>query len=706
MLRRVFLLRALLGWLVAVGARLMATENQSWSSASLFKTNTVEPLTVYVSPQGRDSNSKQQPTVDVATRNTFTTIAKAKEAIAQLKTHPENRNRPIRVVLRGGTYFLTKPLIFRSEDSGSIAQPITYQSYPQEQAIISGGIKLTGWQQETVNNLKLWTVKLPAIAESSWQFQQLWVNGSRRYRSRYPNTDWLQIKKPVSRKGQPWSEGNYSVSYRQGDLDNFTLKQLKGAELVVMNRWVASRLPIKNIDSSQQKIYFEKSSVFKLNPGDYYYLENSLDFLTTPGEWYLDRQAAKLYYLPLPKEDLTTAEVIAPVLNTLMVLRGNPQNNEYLSHLKFQNLTFAHTDWHLPPRLAGYNQNASEVPAAIRADGIQDCVWHRCDFVHLGNYALELRDDCQYNRIASCNFYDLGGGGIKIGNQYPQAAGKNSGSVTSHNFLVGNHLYEGGKFFPSAVAIAIFKSHDNLIARNQIHDYYYTGITVMGTWGIEPTSAYQNRIEYNHIHHIGQPQNSDRPLFDDLGGIYILGAQPGTKVSHNTVHDIQALRYGGWGIYLDAGSSEILVEHNLVHHTSHGGFSQHYGKENLIRYNIFALGENFQLQRHRKDLEFAKKHNFTSFYFVNNIVYWDSGKFISGVKEKAQSYAVFRDNIYWHIDLDKDQLFLGGLTWSEWQKGEPGSQAIDPLFVAPQEGNFQLQPNSPVSTQFRQIVRQ
>ncbi|MGL5074664.1 MAG: right-handed parallel beta-helix repeat-containing protein, partial [Waterburya sp.] len=269
---------------------------------------------------------------------------------------------------------------------------------------------------------------------------------------------------------------------------------------------------------------------------------------------------------------------------------------------------------------------------------------------------------------------------------------------TSHNFIINNHLFDGGKFFHSAAAIAVVKSHDNLIAHNHIHDYYYTGITVMGTWGFEATPAYQNLIEHNHIHHIGKLSNGEGPIISDMGGIYILGRQKGTKIRHNKIHDIEGLRYGGWGIYLDEGSSYILVEHNLVYKTSHGGFVQHYGRENLIRYNIFALGKTSQIHRVEKDLKFARDGNFISFRFENNIVYWQEGEFITGfdpanTNEKYQSHVVFNHNIYWK--QQPSDFSLGNLTWQQWQQRDRHSLITDPLFIAPQENNFQLQPDSP-----------
>ena len=77
-----------------------------------------------------------------------------------------------------------------------------------------------------------------------------------------------------------------------------------------------------------------------------------------------------------------------------------------------------------------------------------------------------------------------------------------------------------------------------------------------------------------------------------MGGIYTLGIQPDTVLRGNHLHDIRSHDYGGWGVYLDEGSTGILVEHNLVHDTKDAPFNIHYGHENIARNNIFARGQN------------------------------------------------------------------------------------------------------------------
>ena len=84
------------------------------------------------------------------------------------------------------------------------------------------------------------------------------------------------------------------------------------------------------------------------------------------------------------------------------------------------------------------------------------------------------------------------------------------------------------------------------------------------------------------MHHLG---NYD---LTDLAGIYTLGAQPGTVIRENVVHDAHPYFMYGHGIYLDEGSSDIVVERNWVSRTCSALFMLHYGVNNSVRNNVFA----------------------------------------------------------------------------------------------------------------------
>src|SRR5690606_34811764 len=145
----------------------------------------------------------------------------------------------------------------------------------------------------------------------------------------------------------------------------------------------------------------------------------------------------------------------------------------------------------------------------------------------------------------------------------------------------------------------------NEISHNEIHDLFYSGISCGWTWGYEESVSRDNRIEHNHIYDLGHG------FLSDIGGIYTLGVQHGTVIRGNLIHDIEQKNYGGWAIYLDEGSSHILVEGNVCHDLGSNGFNQHYGRENIVRCNIFAFGREcqFSLSRAEDHVAFTFERN-------------------------------------------------------------------------------------------------
>src|SRR5262249_16320035 len=161
-------------------------------------------------------------------------------------------------------------------------------------------------------------------------------------------------------------------------------------------------------------------------------------------------------------------------------------------------------------------------------------------------------------------------------------------SETSGNEVSDCAIADGGNLFPSCVALWIGQSRNNRISHNVIHGFWYTGISIGWTWGYGPSAAQGNIVEQNDIHHIGVKADGTARIMREMGGIYTLGNQEGGIIRSNRFHDIAALKYGGWGIYFDEGTTHLLAENNLVYRTTHGGLHQHYGRENTVRNNIFA----------------------------------------------------------------------------------------------------------------------
>lgn len=649
-------------------------------------------INFYVAPNGNDTWSGQLALPNrTKTDGPFATLQRALDAVKALKRQQGGTlKQPVNIYLRSGTYFLSEPITLTPEHSGTEKCPVTIAAYRNEKPIISGGKQISGWKQTNVNGRKVWAAEIPEVREGKWFFRQLWVNGQRAIRARHPNKGYFQVAEVLDVTQQTqWHEGQKRFRFNEGDLKGWATAT--DAEIVVMNRWVESRLPVIGVDEKERIVSFGKRSVFKLDVGDPYYLEHCLEVLDAPSEWFLDKRTGTLYYMPRPKENIAKAEVIAPVLTQLVRMVGEPKAGQWVEHIVWRGITFAHAEWYFPadfkanwpsPDIGGFPQAAVGVPGAIYGEGVRRCVFENCTIEHLGTYGLELARGCHENRILGCTLRDLGAGGIKIG----ETVIRDDPSEQTHsNEIVDCTIVDGGKMFHSAVGIWIGQSGKNRIAHNEIADFYYTGISIGWTWGYGRSLAGGNIVEFNHVHHIGKKSDGDGPILSDMGGIYTLGIQEGTIIRNNLWHDIAGLRYGGWGIYFDEGSTGILAENNIVYNTTHGGFHQHYGRENIVRNNIFAYARDHQLQASRPE-------NHLRFRFVNNIVIGRSEQWLAG---GIDFNFEFEHNLYWREG--GGQIRFGNMSWDEWRaKGmDKNSLIADPKFVAPEKYDFRLKPKSP-----------
>lgn len=630
--------------------------------------------TFYVSPTGNDrwTGRLARPSAD-RSDGPFRTIERARNAIRDLKARG-GLKRPVRVLIREGTYYLNRPLVFTPEDSGTEECPVVYAAYRGERPVISGGRPITAWRQCEVNGTRAWVAELPRVKAGKWYFRQLWVDGERRFRPRLPKRKWYFFAGLLDIDHRtPWQRGQKRALFEPGHIRNW--RNLSDVEVVFLTLWRESHLPIARVDEQKHIVTFAKASQtrltedFSMKPGRYY-VDNVFEALQEPGEWYLDRGEGLLYYIPKRGERPNEAEVVAPRLTQLLRIVGAGDGKEAVEHIRFRGLTFSHTDWQLPENQAGAAQAAVNVPGAVYLRGARRCSFTDCTFAHLGNYAVEFDRGCTDNRLSRCSIHDLGAGGVKIGHR------------TQGTTVVDCEICDGGHVYHSAVGVWIGDSGHNRIAYNHIHHFYYTGVSVGWTWGYGRSNATHNLIEYNHIHHIGQG------LLSDMGGIYTLGVSPGTRLRFNLIHDVESYSYGGWGIYPDEGSSHIVIENNVVYRTKTGGFHQHYGRENVVQNNIFAYARQGQIQRTRIE-------DHTSFIFRRNIVYWTTGPLLHG--NWKQIRAVFDYNLYWR---EGGKPFdFAGRSLEEWRAEGQDQHSIvaDPKFRAPREGDFSLSPSSPAN---------
>ncbi|MCL5103199.1 MAG: right-handed parallel beta-helix repeat-containing protein [Armatimonadetes bacterium] len=544
----------------------------------------------FVSNSGNDVWSGRLPEPDTAgTDGPFATVTRARDAVREQKMSGAT------VWIRGGRYPISEPICFGPDDSSSV----TYVAYPGEEPIIDGGRRIEGWTIQKLGALHVWVADIPEVAQGKWYFRELFVNGERRSRARFPKEGFYRIESvPGIDLSAALFEGSDAFKCAPGDIRNW--HNLKDVEIVALHWWVEERMPIESFDEVARLVKSSRRSIFALKDDqcrEYarYYVENVFEALSEPGEWYLDRSSGKLFYVPLPEEDAETTEVFAPRITEFLKIVGHPDEEKYVENLRFDGLTFRHADWVQPSggsgvpedttlpnvEYAAAAQAAANVPGAIYLNGASECTIENCRIEHFGWYGIELAEGCTNNHIIRNNIWDGGAGGVKMNGSDADGSARER---TGNNRVTDNHIHSCGRVFHSAIGIMSMHSFGNQIAHNHIHDIYYSGISCGWVWAYEESVSKNNRIEKNHIHDIGHG------LLSDMGGIYTLGVQPGTVLSGNLIHDIEARNYGGWAIYLDQSSSHMLIRDNICYNASSLIYHQNSVRSNVVRNNIFAFG--------------------------------------------------------------------------------------------------------------------
>jgi len=630
----------------------------------------------HVSPTGDDASTGSQ-------QSPFASLARARDAVRALKSSGPLAE-PVRVIVGGGHYTLGEPLVLLPQDSGTARAPVIYRAAPGARPIFDGGRAISGWKPGPNG---LWTVRIADVAAGKWYFEQLFIDGRRATRARTPNKFYFYMQEVRQEALEPGSprrpkRARQTVQMRPEDfrtIAGLPPEQLRDVNLVVYHKWDITRRFPDRLDPTKHTLITSGEGMKSWNPwrrNSRYHLENFLPALDAAGEWFLARDGV-LYYKPLPGEDMAAARVVAPVVEQFLALKGDAAAGKFVEHVSFRGLAFRHARWLMPPGGFEATQAAAPIDAAVMADAARHVVLDDCEIGHLGTYAVWFRKGCRHCTLRHCYLHDFGAGGVRIGETgIAEREAERTGQVVVDN----NIIRHGGRVFPCAVGVWVGHSGENSITHNEIADLYYTGISVGWRWGYAESLAKRNTIAHNHVHHIGWG------VLSDMGGIYTLGPSQGTVVRNNVFHDVYAYSYGGWGLYTDEGSSGILFENNLVYRVKTGGFHQHYGKENVVRNNILAFSKLHQLQATRVE-------DHLSFTFENNIVYYDTGKLLSGRWDKVKH--VSRKNCY--FNASGGRVDFAGKSLEQWQAAghELGSIIADPQFKDPQRGDFHLPSDSP-----------
>ncbi|MBQ6899130.1 MAG: right-handed parallel beta-helix repeat-containing protein [Clostridia bacterium] len=642
-----------------------------------------------VSPDGSDEN-------EGTTASPLKTIEGAKE-----KLKANSSDEAVTVWFREGTYVISEEIIFNSSDR----QNVTYRSYPGEKVEFSGSKAISGFSETEINGVKTFVASVDINGEKDY-FRSLFKGEKSLPRSIYPKEGMLKIADPAADEGIPGSHApdffTHSVAFYAHKSDVRDFANAKDVEVKVMHFWCDEHLPVYSVDTESGRIETTIASAMRLRVDDNYIFENVKEALSLPGEWYLDRTEEKLYYIPEEGDTAENTVLYAGVNEKLLTVSG-------AEGISFRGIDFINTGWdYVDGKHTGipfpethplyknieygtaHPQAAFEVPAAITVEASKEINFTDCRFENISYTALKFdkaSTDCD---VTTCYFNNIGANAIFIHGDFVVPASTQRINVRDC------HIGYYGRIFNNAIGILLTHAYDCELMNNEIHDGWYTGVSVGWNWGYSDNSTNKIKICDNLIYNIGNGWLSD------MGGIYTLGIQPETVISGNIIHNVGcdegAYGYGGWGIYLDEGSSGMTVENNLVYDCSSQTFHQHYGKDNIIRNNIFAFGGEgaFRITRN-------EEHN--SLTLTNNILVTDNATMYALTTER--DWFIDDKNLYWDYKHGANVYSGDGMGLFERKtlvimktRGYYNNALFeDPLFKDAQNRDFTLAENSPAIAQ-------
>ena len=556
---------------------------------------------IYVSLQGNDKNpgTKEAP---------FYTLNRAIKQAREWR----RLNRPevaggIYIRLEEGVYAQRNSLFLRPEDSGTPDSPTVICAVDGAHPVISGGVAVTGWKRGCNHpaipeklKQKIWSAEAPLIGNRRVETRQMWVNGHKVQRAaQFPdgglermidfNPEEQTITIPVSQSVNP-----------------NRLQNAGQLEMIVHQRWAIAILRVKSIDvkDGQAVVRFHEPESYlefahpwpqpaiggeKGNSS--FCLTNALELLDQPGEWFQEYPSGTIYYYPQASENMETAEVIIPALETLVTIDGTLSRP--VKHIQFNGITFTHTSWMRPsyqghvtlqggfPLLDAYKLQEPGLPekaelenqawitrpeTAIRVRGAEHIDFKHCTFRHLSSTGLDYEWAVTASSVEDCQFTDIGGTALLVG-AFPDGGFETHipfipadvrelcSHITIRNNFISNVTNEDW----GCVGIGAGYVRNMDVSHNEVCHLNYSGICVGWGWTSLESGMCNNRIEANYVHHFA------RRLYD-AGGLYTLSNQPGSVMRNNRIEHLIEAPYAtndrAFYIYLDEATDGYTMENN------------------------------------------------------------------------------------------------------------------------------------------------
>ena len=718
------------------GSAALAATSAARGSSEILKNLASEETTFYVSPRGNDNH-------DGSAASPFATLPRAQRAIREKKSG----SVPIKVVLLEGTYYLDTPLTFGPEDSGAETTPVVYAAEPGRRVTLSGGRRLTCQWVQYKNGIMM--AKVP----KGLDFTQLFVDGKRQIRARYPNYDaslpgksgYIEAAGPIS-AGIPnpyagpdedmtfSTEAPRGIQFNPSTFSKQKWADLQDAEIHIFQAayWGNLHWKIKGIDFGNNSIWFGdggqqigakcSKNPAVLNQKSLFFIDNVFEELDAPGEWFLDKKKHLLYYYPEPETNLQNAVVEVPVLEQAIQFVGTQENP--VRNISLQGFRIAHTKttYLSPYDVPSLSDWAIHRGGTVFAEGTRDCSVEDCWFDAIGGNAVFVNN---YNRgfsISGCKFTESGDSAMCFVGDLEKTTGTQL--AFPYECQASNNLvHDCGVFGKQIAGVYISRAKRINASHNLMYNLPRAGICIGdGTWG-------GHIIEYNQTHDTVR-ETSDHGPFNAWGRDrgWALAQSHGTYTTERSLDVWEALvdamepvvvrnnffdEKSGWGLDLDDGATNYDIYNNI----SVGGVSMKLreGAYRKVHNNIWYLAKGAPC--------FHVGNNDNHDQYFNNITVMNPGNtaWPDGWPWWPQMvYSVIAPPAIgpWFEKIDNNCFFCVGGEFQAvvdqlrsesgkrnakrydlagWQQlgFDKHSVFADPLFVDPAKNDFRVRPESP-----------
>ncbi len=505
---------------------------------------------------------------------------------------------PVTVYVRGGTYYLEKPVVFTPADSRPPGEGVEYKAYPSEQVVISGAAVLKlRWRRHKGNIRK-------AAVPKGLLFDQLFVNGEKQRMARYPNYD---------------AASSHFGGYAEDVLSPEKIKTWKNPEGAFIHalhkhEWGGYHYRVTGKDENEQlktEGGFQNNRQMGMHD-KYRFIENVFEELDTAGEWYFDSKQQTLYLYADDEAALRQAEILTPQLKSLFEFRGSaqaPVSNITLEGFELRHVLRTFMDTREPLLRSDW---AIYRGGTVVLEGTENCRVRNCHFKEVGGNAVFFSNYNRKGEVSGCHMENAGASGVCfVGSadavrspafEYNQAvelarmdraAGPRSGNYPAECRVHDNLMHGLGQVEKQVAGVQISMAMDISVSHNTIYNVPRAGINVSeGTWGghvIEFNDVFNTVLEtgdHGSFNSWGRDRfwHPNRATMDSLvarhPGLILLDAQKTVIIRNNRFRCDH-----GWDIDLDDGSTNYHIYNNLC---LNGGIKLREGFHRRVENNIMV----------------------------------------------------------------------------------------------------------------------